>query len=507
MIEPKNGQFVLPSNASWDRELKAVGAKWSARLSAWTLPGTEMSARTVNDLVLNMGTLSVPPVTPATVEDERLYPYQREAAARLAAEPHGLILVAAPGLGKTAISVAAAEVAVPDDKIVVVTLASLTRTWEREIRRWGSGEVYIFEGKPDYEAAAEARWIVASWDKMVREGDIWGRGWPLWILDESILTKSRASKRFKTLQKIRKNVDRFWLLSGSPTSKYADDLWAQLNLLWPRAFTSYWRFAERYCVIEDGPWARSVVGDVSRRSVADENRDLMLVISEDDAGLDLPEHLFEPPVMVDLRVRQAAAYLDMHDQFVAELQSGQQVVADNEISRLMQLQKIASFWDGESSKHDVLMELLEKYAAPFLVWTHWREGADALTARMQAAGLRASHVDGRVGGRARDDLIEGYKAGDSDALVLSLGVGKFGHTLTNTRTIISLDRNFNADDIFQSSHRVRRIGLTHRPVVVPIVARGTVDELTVGDNLEQKLTSISRLTRASLGDLLRGIGR
>ena len=56
-------------------------------------------------------------------------------------------------------------------------------------------------------------------------------------------------------------------------------------------------------------------------------------------------------------------------------------------------------------------------------------------------------------------------------------------------------------------HRVRRIGLTHRPVVVPIVAIGTVDELTVGNNLEAKFASIARMTRSDLVTLLKGIGR
>ncbi len=73
--------------------------------------------------------------------------------------------------------------------------------------------------------------------------------------------------------------------------------------------------------------------------------------------------------------------------------------------------------------------------------------------------------------------------------------------------MFGFDRNFSADDYYQSMHRVRRIGLTHRPVVVPIVAAGTVDELTVGDNLEAKLGGISRMTHSDLASLLKGLGR
>jgi hypothetical protein len=194
--------------------------------------------------------------------------------------------------------------------------------------------------------------------------------------------------------------------------------------------------------------------------------------------------------------------------FVADLGGGGQLVAQNEIARLLQLQRIASYWQGESAKHDVLLEALPRYEPPYLVWTHWREGAGVLADRIVGdLGIDAVHVAGDTPLKQRDSVIEGFKRGDYAALVLSMGVGKFGHTLTNVRTMVSLDRNFNADDYFQSMHRVRRIGLDHSPVVLPVVAAGTVDELTVGDNLEAKLAGISQMTRADLASLLKGMGR
>lgn len=103
-------------------------------------------------------------------------------------------------------------------------------------------------------------------------------------------------------------------------------------------------------------------------------------------------------------------------------------------------------------------------------------------------------------------MLEEFKAGDYDALILSIGVGKFGHTFTNVKTIFYIDKTWNADDYFQSLHRVRRIGLKHRPVVVTLRAPGTVDEL-VEDNLTGKLGGISRLTKSNLRDLLKGLGK
>ena len=232
-----NDQILLTGISQ--AQAKRFGARWLDARAAWSLPAARWNAAAIVDAGIDLPDLRDRLVTPyAAIDDERLYPYQREAAGRLVAAPHGILVTLSPGLGKTAVAIAAADRVVPDDRIVVVAPASLLRTWEREIAKWAvvSGEVYIIQGKVDFDAAHCARWIIVSWDKAARELESWGKGWPLWILDESVLTKSRQSKRFKAMNKLRGQVQRMWLLSGSPTTRYADDLWAQLHLLWPTAF-------------------------------------------------------------------------------------------------------------------------------------------------------------------------------------------------------------------------------------------------------------------------------
>jgi SNF2 family DNA or RNA helicase len=391
--------------------------------------------------------------------------------------------------------------------VVVVVPASLLPTWRREIDRWATvpGEVYAVRGAIDHDALEAARWILMSWDGARRHAATWTRArWPLWILDESILTKSRGSQRFKALKKIRGRVDRFWMLSGNPTSRYADDLWAQLSLLWPKAFPSYWRFAERYCVVEENVWSKSVVGNRRNKDVMADASDLVLVVNQEDV-LELPEYLFET-VDVELGAVQRREYDRMQKTFIAELEEGEKVIAKNEVARLMKLQQMASYFDGHSAKHDALIELLPGYEGPHLIWTHWREGAVALRQRLADAGHIVAHVSGDTSQKEKDWQLEGFKDGQIDVLVLSIGVGKFGHTFTNAKTVWYVDKTWAADDYFQSLHRVRRIGLEHRPVVVTLRAPGTADVL-VEDNLEGKLTGISKITKSRLIELLKGIGR
>lgn len=514
MIDARvEGDFIILSRSSPRGLMKQLGASWREREGAWKLPATLANARALaasGDGFPDLSGQLMP--SWQAIEHDRLYDYQRDAAGKLLAAPRGQIVVLSPGLGKTAVAIVAADRLVPPlEQIVVVSPAgALMRTWAREIAMWGEvpGPVYIMEGRVDYDAAMLARWIIVSWDKAVRERELFTpqekRKWPLWILDESVLVKSRRSQRFKHLAKLRSGIDRVWLLSGSPVTRHADDLWAQLNLIWPRAFKSFWRFAERYCHVEENAWAKVVTGTRNDRDAMADHADLITVVNQEDV-LDLPEYLFEV-VDVELTATQRREYERMSKTFIAELR-GEEVVTQNEMGKLQALQRITSWWET-SAKHEALLEMLPTFEGPHLVWTHWREGANELTYRLADSDSVESvaHIDGTTSARTKDQIIEDYKAGKIDVLVLSVGVGKFGHTLTNTRTVHWIDKTWNADDYFQALRRVRRIGLGHRPVSVTYRAPGTVDEL-VEANLEGKLGGISRLTRSRLGELLNGLGK
>lgn len=515
-------------------EMKTLGSTWDRGSASWKLPAAMVNVASIEDL-LAFVEFEDPeeewhfnersPII--AVADDRLYDWQIPRVNRLANSDRGIILCASPGLGKTAMAVVAADAVVPDDQVVVVCPSKLTRTWKREIAKWGKGDtsVAIVAGKPDWDEVSAARWVVVSWELFAIHQDWFAGTWPLWVLDESVKAKSRKSTLsmamrggtrrrkkddgtivVKKWENLRKDIERVWLLSGSPTTRYNDDLWAQLNLIWPRAFRSYWRFAERYCVVEENVWAKTVIGDRRGKDPVADNSDFIEVVNQKDV-IDLPEYLPEA-LDVELTPKQARAYSDMNSEFLADLDSGDVLVADNRMDQLGKLLRIASYFEGESAKHDALMWAIETglYEPPFLVWTHWREGAEALYDRMNMAGVSTSWVPGGMSDVKTDSLIQGYIAGKTDAIVLSLGVGKFGHTLTNSRTAAYVDKTFNADDYFQSLRRVRRIGLGHRPVLTTIRAPGTADEL-VELNLESKIAGISRITNASLRELVLGLGR
>lgn len=480
-------------------ESRELGARWDARAGKFTLPASRANVAAYRDAYpdtpagfgdgLGPSSAVLGPVSSAA--DDAMYPFQRRIAARIAAAPRGALVVVPPGQGKTLLSIAAAD-SMGAHEVLVICPASLVENWWREIDMW---------------SLVPERWTVDTWDraKRVAAEDPRKLTYDLVIMDESVMTKSRNAQRFKALRRARRYWDRVWLLSGNPTTRHADDLWAQLNLIWPAAYPSYWRFARRYCVVEETPWGDKVVGTRGNRNAMEENDDLIVVVGQDET-VSLPEYRFADPVEVDLGPKQRAAFDSMAEELIAELETGEEVVAQNEVARLVRLQQIASWWDGESSKHDALVARLPEEDGPHLVWTHWRDGANALTEKLHSIGYRVGHVSGETPLSLREAWFDEYRSGKIELLILSIGVGKFGHSFTNTKTIHYVDMTWNADDYFQSLRRVRRIGLRHRPKVITYRAPGTTDDL-VQMNLEGKLPGISRLTRSDLAELLRGIGK
>lgn len=521
----------------------------------------------------------------------KMLPFQRVAIEYLVCNPHAAALLGlSPGLGKSAVSIVAADL-LGFERILVLAPVSLTFNWQREFELWAEdpnarsfkrataddrepgdgvtianheviqevivrneeGEVATeFEldatdenGEPVVIQATNARavraWIdegprvedpksgklVAKRERLIRiRRDYRDAGWDGVIVDESILLKNRKAKKTEVLTTLRKSMDGdVWMLSGSPIAKHRDDLWRQLNIAAPRAFTSYWRFAEFFCVVEKGQWGWSIIGDAPDVDVHKYLRDYVFIRSQDDVLPDLPDYVIRDLELMPTK-QQRKALDSMIDDWIAVLDSApdEPVIAENWLSRMTRLQQLTSnvgslpkddgtFHRRSSAKEDALVDLIEQgdIELPLLVWTWYVETTNSVTERLSKfKDLAVGKVVGGGKRAATDATIEAFKSGDLDVLVLQMGVGKFGHTFTGTRTIYYHDRAFDSDAWVQSLRRVRRIGLKHRPVlIVPRLQRDDPDDDRVSsadqiidENLAGKMRSIADMTNSDLSSLL-----
>jgi len=430
--------------------------------------------------------------------DDRLFPYQNNGVGFLTSRDG--ILSFAPGLGKTATSIVAAD-AIKAEKILVVTILTLLPTWRHEIKKWTRGndstqEVRGRQGKFD------SRWFVTNYDFFTRNVDLFERKWDLIIVDESIMIKNRDTKRFKALKKIRSKTKRLWLLSGAPITRDISDLWSQLNLINPSGFSSYWRFVNEYCIVQETNFGTVVVGSNPAIEPREDFSDILLSVSKEEAGLNIPDLAYET-VWVEMTKRQRQVYDKVLDEFILDLGSRQVPVA-SKIAQLVRLCQVASSLgtvssEPDSAKLDALRGLVREgmIQTPCIIWTRFIATTTQIYDMLVGEEQDVEMIMGETTEEERAAILDRFRANGLDFLIMGVSVGKYGLTLTNAWTMIYFDLTYNFDDLLQSVNRVHRIGLDHTPVVMKLVTTDSI-EARIIDNLADKSFSLERLTNDQL---------
>jgi non-specific serine/threonine protein kinase len=524
-------------------EVKEWGGRWDDKRKAWRLPRLVSTARDA----LSYGAVAPTEdvhrlLTPhpggpsriphrryekAATEYVKLYDFQREAVHRLVTtDYHGQMLALSPGLGKTPVSLVAAQ-AMGFKYVLVVAPLSLVPNWEREFKKWLPDSQLQMDAMHQDTPYDDEGWTVTNYDTVRKLVDAYKKvPWDLVIYDESVLLKSRNAQRTMAAKVVADHAKHVWLLSGSPITRDYSDIWSQFNIIQPEYFTSFWRFTNRYCVVEQTEWGTQILGSRHGISIRMEFPEIMFVRNQEEVLPDLPK-IIHQEYEVNLTKKQAKAHQDLVDDWVHRIESGEfEVTVSNVISELIRLQQVTSNlrnlettghpWPDESAKADVICDLLTtgEVEYPVLIWSHWRPGAAALRDRIEKLtkdkknggaliGKSVAHVMG--GQKDNAEHIESFRTANLDVLIMSLGVGKYGHTLTDTRTAIYLDKTWDSDAYFQSLFRLERIGLNHRPIAISLRCKGTVDEF-IEQNLAGKLPSMANVTGSDLVRLLSSLG-
>jgi len=436
---------------------------------------------------------TVPFPLPLPLED-RLYPHQ-VTPTKLLAQRNVALLTAAPGLGKTVMACVALQEHYWD-RILIVAPKSLLKMWEREVRKWYLDELdyepgkLVVWGEIKDVAPTSASIIITSLNVITGLVKRDPTGWEVHelfsatdsrqiiILDESFSYKNRNTKRAKAAKLVAGYFGHRWLLSGMPIAKYSDDLYMQLSLLYPVSFRSYWSFTRRYCLIEDNYWASVVVGD-KPGAEALLKKDLKDILIECEYPETIPGWKFEY-IAASFSTVQARIYKDLEDKMRVEaeaLGSDKPLTVKSLIAlttRLLQAASNPALLGGTdiSAKEKALLRDLRTADLPALIWVQYIETANLLKERLarNLPKLRVALLTGATLSGDRDSVVRAFQAGEIDLLIVHPGVGKYGHTLTSAKTVYYLERNYNAEEFYQTLFRARRITSTHEVRAVLLVA-------------------------------------
>lgn len=272
------------------------------------------------------------------------------------------------------------------------------------------------------------------------------------IVDESIVIKNRKSKNYKNIKDKFGNVKQLYLLSGSPYSKSISDLWAQLNLLDPKTFTSFWDFAKIFCriVIDRYGWKIKENRD-DIEPILKYVLDPWMVSAHIDDNVELPEQkkfiLNIPPSRLQLQIEK---------EFKKNFKYGEIVINGplSLLTRLKQLSLSLSLLgiDKKSEKEEALKDMLEVVEYPCII---------ASTSNVFLSQQHKLYDSSTIFNADNQDGYKSFVSGEKDLLFLQMQSGKFGHSFTIAKTLIICDYTFNSDDLYQLLARVKRFTTKH----------------------------------------------
>ncbi len=325
------------------------------------------------------------------------------------------------------------------------------------------------------------------------------------IIDESTAFKHANTARSKAMQKVVKQFNYRQLMTGTPNSNGALNVWHQAFLLddGQRLGAQFYGFrnavADSRPAKPNDPNCRAMIwtdrpGAVDY--VIDKLKDITVRYSRDEC-LDLPEHqiytmTIEPPPKLK------KLYKEMLRHSLIELESGtiSAVNAGVRVNKLLQMLSGTAYGeDGAAFVHDARYQLVIDLVAArdhSVVAYNWDHQLETLVQLCERHGIKYGMINGGVSASKRAEYVEQFQAGELQVLFCHPKSAGHGLTLTRGTTTIWASPTYDAELYEQLNARIYRKGQTRKTETIRIAYSGTKEE-AVYDALDNKRANMNQL--------------
>ena len=552
------------------------GSTYDSKVQLWKVPvswGTCLALWSTfkNDLVIgpllaswaaNERTLRVDPSNalrdleelPEGEGDEDLFPHQRAGVKFLSTAKRAL-LADEPGLGKTAQAIRALK-KIQDDggepfPALVICPNTLKKNWKREFGKWWPGvKVQVITGTATQRRKQfdeEADVYVINWESLrshsrlapygsvalarcisckgmddrvtenrceVHERELNRIDFKAVIADEIHRSKDPKSKQTRAMWAATGDADYRFALTGTPIARDVLDMWPILHWLSPEEWPSKTRWIDRMVDTMLNAFGGMMVLGVKPHMEAEFHASInprMRRMLKARVLPWLPDMVFERRD-IEMSTKQAKAYKDMRDNMIAELESGEAVIASSVLTQTTRLTQFASAFaemvtdeaTGEirpilsepSCKVDAVMDDIK--SGDFgddsvAVCAVSRQLINLLSASLTKEGIEHGLITGAQSEEERQKAVDDFQAGKIKWILFTAQAGGVGITLTAARRLIMLQRPWSLVDHKQALDRIHRIGseIHDSVIVMDYVTEGTIEERVIqvleskGENFEQ----------------------
>ena len=362
------------------------------------------------------------------------------------------------GLGKTTSTVVAA-LETEAKKILIICPASLKINWSREIQNYTDRPIFICDGKK-YE---DSDFVILNYDiiknfhdpQNKEESLILKSNFDLIIIDEAHYIQNSSAQRTKLINSFVKDVDRLWLLTGTPMTSRPMNYYNLLNLIESPVAANWMAYVKRYCNGYQFKVGNRKVWNVTGSSNLEELRDRtskQVLRRLKTEVLDLPDKIITP-VYLRLKSKEYEAlmgeYYDWYDKNPDE--SGSLTVQFTKLTKVRQV--IAK--EKINSTIELIENILEQ-DKKVIVFTNFTETLQTIHSHFNKNSV---YLDGSCSPKQRQDAVDRFQNDENvKVFVGNLKAAGVGITLTAAEAVIMNDLSFVPSDHSQAEDRSYRYG-------------------------------------------------
>jgi SWI/SNF-related matrix-associated actin-dependent regulator 1 of chromatin subfamily A len=425
------------------------------------------------------------------------FEHQKEAIQKLL-ENDKFILADDMGLGKTSSAIIASIEAKPS-KTLIICPASLKQNWKREIENYSNKEIYICEGKK-YDDSAD--FVIINYDiiknfhslKTKEESLIQKSKFDLVIIDECHYIKSPQASRTKLINDICKDINKIWLLTGTPLTSRPIDYFNLLSLVDSPVSKNWMAYVKRYCAGYQFSVGMNKVWNVNGASNLDELRERtspLLLRRLKENVLDLPEKIITP-IYLKLKSKEYEDVMGEYFEWVKNNPKESKSLSV-QFSKLMKVRQIIA--DEKIKSTIEFIENTLEQEKKIIVFSNFTNSLNKIYEHFNKIAVK---LDGSSTAKQRQESVDEFQTNDKiKVFVGNIKAAGVGITLTSANVVIFNDLSFVPADHSQAEDRAYRIGQKNSVSVLYPIFENTIEGI-IYDMLDRKKKIISTV----LGDNL-----
>ncbi|KAI5629884.1 DNA annealing helicase and endonuclease ZRANB3, partial [Silurus asotus] len=397
------------------------------------------------------------------------------------------------GLGKTVQAISVAYLYRHEWPLLIVVPSSMKYPWIEELERWIPellpDDINLVESKSDIMGISRSKVTVLGYGLLTNDAQslvdsLKKQRFGVVIVDESHYMKSRNAARTKILVPLIQNTKRAILLTGTPALGRPEELFMQIDALYPRRFGTWSEYAKKYCNAHYRFFGSRRQWDCRGASHLDE---LHQRLSEIMIRRLKAEVLTQLPAKIRQRIpfdlpkeaaKEASSSLEKWESLMRSVVSGG---SENEnpftevMGLITQMYKQTAIAKAGAVK-DYIKMMLETEQLKFLVFAHHLSMLQACTEAAIEAKAAYIRIDGSVPSAERIQLVHRFQNDpETRVAILSIQAAGQGLTLTAASHVVFAELYWNPGHVKQAEDRAHRIGQTSSVHIHYLIAKGTFD--------------------------------